>query len=81
MRNIILALVLSTLNQAINASIGNENNQYIECLKVCSKKSCSPNLRNNGLKKFEQEQKLHMRLLGWTCLEEAIIKHLIKIIN
>jgi hypothetical protein len=72
MRITILALVLLTLYQIVNASIGNENNQYIECLKVCSKKSCSPKSKNNGLKKFEEEQTLHMRLLGWTCLEEAI---------
>lgn len=67
MTNSLILFVIFVLNNAVNASIGNENYQFVECFNRCSKRSC----KNSELNKFEQSQLIHMRLLGWSCLDEC----------
>lgn len=73
MTKIITILIIFTLNQIISASIGNQNHQFLECFNLCSKKNCK-NLRLKSKEsedEFSQNQLLHMRLLGWSCLDEC----------
>ena len=59
-----IILIFVSINE-INASIGNENHVFLDCLRICSKKKC------HFTTKFEKNQPTYLKLFGWTCIDDC----------
>jgi post-GPI attachment to proteins factor 3 len=64
---LLTAYMLISCNVLVLASMGDRSEYYYNCMKTCKASNCT----NDRLSVFDARQPLHLKLLGWECVDEC----------